>query len=275
MVQSLDPAGVGAVGQGLEGIKHCLLLQLDRDPGEYPLERLLIADHMQDIANNRYPQMAKATGHNLEEIKEAVEIVKSLDPLPGKEFEEAQNAFVKPEVIIEEVDGVFKVKVDESASPRVRVSSYYRELLEKSRKDPEIRKYLKANIDKAEWLLQAIHQRKSTLQRVAEEVVAHQQEFFRIGVRGLRPLKMQDIADIIGVNVSTVSRAISGKYFQAPGCIKDLKSLFTGGTVKDDGESESRDAVIMRIKDLIADENSKKPLSDAKIVARLAQDGIH
>ena len=103
----------------------------------------------------------------------------------------------------------------------------------------------------------------------------YQASFFREGDRALRPLKMQDIADKIGVNVSTVSRAISGKYFQAPGMVRELKSLFTGGTVRDDGSSESKGSVILRIKDLIAEENRKKPLSDSKIVGLLAESGIH
>lgn len=274
VVQSLDPAGVGAIGQGNEGLKHCLLLQLDRDPGDYPLERELIQNHLDDIAKNRLPQISKSTGASIDEIKEAIEIIRTLNPLPGKGFESESNAFVRPDVIIDEEDGVFKVQVSENAMPSIRISSYYRELLERSRKDPEIRKYVKGKIDSAEWLLHAIQQRKSTLQRVAEEVVAHQQDFFRKGVRALRPLKMQDIADKIGVNVSTVSRAISGKYFQAPNAIKELKFLFTGGTTKDDGSTESRDSVIMRIKDLIADENATKPLSDARIVELLKKDGI-
>ncbi len=275
IVQSLDPPGVGAVGQGIDGIKHCLLLQLERDPGDYPLEQQLIRDHLEDISKNRLPHISKATGRTIDEVKDGIEIIASLNPLPGKEFEDLQNSYVRPDVQIEETGGVYKVIADETTAPTIRISSYYRELLEKSRSDPEIRKYIKSKIDNAEWLLQAIQQRKSTLQRVAEEVVAHQQGFFRDGVRGLKPLKMQDIADIIGVNVSTVSRAISGKYFQAPGCIKDLKFLFTGGTVRDDGSSESRDSLIMRIKDLIADEDAKKPLSDAKIVELLAKHGIH
>lgn len=274
IVQSLDPAGVGAIGLGNDGLRHCLLLQLDRDPGDYPLERQLIRSHLDDIAKNRLPQIAKSTGSSLDEVKDAIEIIRSLNPLPGKGFESEANAFVRPDVLVEEQDGVYQVQVSDSAVPSVRISSYYRDLLEASRKDPEIRKYVKGKIDSAEWLLHAIQQRKSTLQRVAEEVVEHQQEFFSKGVRALKPLKMQDIADKIGVNVSTVSRAISGKYFQAPNALKELKFLFTGGTTKDDGSTESRDSVIMRIKDLVADENSRRPLSDAKIVDLLKKDGI-
>ncbi|MFQ5654114.1 MAG: RNA polymerase factor sigma-54 [Planctomycetota bacterium] len=270
VIQSLDPAGVGA-----SSLEDCLLLQLDRDPVDYPLEKHLIRHHLRDIAKNRLPQIAKASGASLEEIKDAVEIISSLNPLPGSAFAPEANRVVRPDVIIDEFEGEFRVRVENESLPRVRISPYYRQLLLQSRKDPEIRKYVKKKIENAEWLLNAIHQRKSTLQRVAEEVVAHQQEFFRKGERHLQPLKMQEIADRIGVNVSTVSRAIAGKYFQAPGCVRELKHLFTGGTVRDDGASESRGSVILRIKDLIAGEDRSKPLSDSKIVAQLAKSGIH
>jgi RNA polymerase sigma-54 factor len=269
-VRSLDPAGVGAVD-----LAHCLELQLDRDPGEYPLERLIIREHLKDIAKNRLPQVAKAAGCTLEQLKEAVEIIGRLNPNPGREFESAENAYVRPDVIIEEVDGVYKVVVEEGNVPKVRISPFYRTLLEQSRKDPEIRKYIKSKIDNAEWLMHALQQRNSTLQRVAQEVVKHQQEFFRRGHRFLKPLKMQEIADKIGVNVSTVSRAISGKYFQSPDCIKELKYLFTSGTTLDDGSTESRDSVIHRIKDLLAGEDNRKPLSDSKIVKLLSKGGIN
>ena len=269
-VQSLDPAGVGATD-----LISCLLLQLDRDSEEYPLEKELIRGHLKDIAKNRLPHIAKAVGRTIDEVKDAIEIIASLNPLPGSAFSSEPNSFVRPDVQIYEEEGEFKVRVDREALPRLRISPYYRELLEMSKKDPEIRKYIKKKIDNAEWLLHAIQQRRSTLHRVAEEVVAHQQEYFKRGSRYLKPLKMQQIADRIGVNVSTVSRAISGKYFQAPGAIRELKYLFTGGTVRDDGTMEARGSVIQRIRDLIAEEDKRKPLSDSKIVEKLKGEGIH
>lgn len=270
VLKSLDPPGVGA-----RDLEECLLFQLDRDGQDYALERLLIQKHLRDVARNRLPAVAKATGRTLDEVKAAVELIASLDPNPGHGFASAENSVVRPDVIVEEMEGEYRVQVDDPHVPRLRISPYYRQLLEESRNDPELRKYIKKKIDSAEWLMHAIHQRKSTLQRVAEEVVQHQQEFFRGGVRALRPLKMQEIADRIGVNVSTVSRAISGKYFQAPGTIRELKFLFTGGTLKDDGSTESRGSVIERIKTLVAAENSRRPLSDSKIVELLAKEGIH
>lgn len=270
VVRGLDPCGVGAVD-----LRDCLSLQLERDPLDYPLELDLIANHLPDIAKNRIPQIAKATSRSIEEVKDAIEIIASLNPNPGKGFSTEQTAVVRPDVFIEEKDGVYQVQVDNPYLPRLRISPYYKNLLAEARKDPELRKYIKKKIDNAEWLLHAIYQRSSTLQRVAEEVVQHQQDYFRNGIRHLRPLKMQEIADKIGVNVSTVSRAISGKYFQAPGSIKELKFLFTGGTTKDDGSMESRGSVIERIKGLIGDEDKAKPLSDSKIVSLLGKEGIH
>ena len=128
-----------------------------------------------------------------------------------------------PDVIIYEDSGDYKVRVENESLPKLRISPRYRELLDRSKDDPEIRKYIKRKIDNAEFLLHAIQQRGSTLHRVAEEIVKNQQEFFKSEPRFLRPLKMQQVADAVGVNVSTVSRAISGKYFQSPDYIKELK----------------------------------------------------
>jgi len=271
LVRSLDPPGVGATDLG-----ECLILQLELDPGDYPFEISLIREHLGDIAKNRLPQIAKATGHSIPEVQEAIEIIRALNPIPGRAFESSRTSAVTPDVIIDEDEnGELQVQVSGGRIPKVRVSPLYRELLKQSRKDPEVRKYLRTRIENAEWLLSAIHQRQSTLQRVAEEVVKHQEDFFRKGDRFLRPLKMQDIAEKIGVNVSTVSRAIAGKFFQAPGMVRDLRGLFTGGTVRDDGAEESRAGIIARIQDLLEGEDKKKPLSDSKIVLLLAKSGIH
>jgi RNA polymerase sigma-54 factor len=182
---------------------------------------------------------------------------------------------VVPDVLItEDEKGKLIVEVNSASVPRLKISPHYRELLKTARDDPELRKYLKKRIENAEWLMGAVVQRSSTLQRVAEEVTRRQEPFFRGGDRHLQPLRMQDVADAVGVNVSTVSRAISGKWFQAPGMIRELRSLFTSGTVKDDGSQESRGGVIARIQELIEKEDARKPLSDAQIVKRLAEDGI-
>ena len=269
-VQQLDPTGVGA-----RDLVDCLCIQLLRDPGENQLEEQIVRNHLDDLARNRLPHIARATGHSLDEIKEAQDVIRSLEPIPGRPFRQEPNARVVPDVIItEDEKGVLKVDVNSSSVPRLKISPHYRELLKSAREDPELRKYLKKRIENAEWLMGAVHQRSSTLQRVAEEVVNRQQRYFREGDRYLQPLRMQDVADTVGVNVSTVSRAISGKWFQAPGMIRELRSLFTSGTVRDDGAQESRGGVIARIQELVEAEDARKPLSDAQIVKKLAENGV-
>ena len=268
-VQYLDPSGIGAID-----LKDCLCLQLQRDPGTNELEEFIVREHLSDLAHNRLPHIARATGSSIEEVKQAVEVIRSLEPNPGGPFRQELNPRIVPDVIIEpDEKGKFQVEVNSSSVPRLRISPQYREMLKVAGKDPELRKYLKKRIENAEWLIGAVSQRNSTLQRVAEEVVLRQERFFRDGDRHLQPLRMQDVADAVGVNVSTVSRAISGKWFQAPGMIRELRSLFTGGTLKDDGSKESRGGVIARIQELVKNEDSAKPLSDAQIVVKLGEVG--
>ena len=270
MIQSLDPAGVGA-----ENLIDCLCLQLHRDPADNQLEELLVRWHLDDLAKNRLPQIAKVTGRTLEEIKLAAEVIRSLEPIPGRPFIQSANPRIVPDILIErDADGVFRTEVGGGSTPRLQISPHYRELLKGAKKDPELRKYLRKHIENAEWLMGAVQQRNSTLQRVAQEILDRQQQFFSEGDRFLAPMRMQDVADAIGVNVSTVSRAISGKWFQSPGMLRELRSLFSGGTVRDDGAEESRGGVIARIKELVAAEDPKKPLSDATIVKELEKSGV-
>ena len=270
IVQGLDPAGVAA-----ENLVDCLCLQLHRDPGENQFEELLVRHHLEDMAKNRLPHIAKSTGRTIEEIKDALEVIRSLEPNPGRFFIQVANPRIVPDIIIErDVDGVFHAEMDGQSTPRLRISPHYRELLQGAKKDPELKKYLKKHIENAEWLMGAVQQRNSTLHRVAEEILKRQQPFFSEGDRFLAPMRMQEVADAIGINVSTVSRAISGKWFQAPGMIRELRSLFSGGTVRDDGAEESRGGVIARIQEMIEKEDSKKPLSDAQIVKELEKAGV-
>ena len=270
MVQSLDPPGVGA-----ENLIDCLCIQLHRDAADNQLEELLVRWHLDDLAKNRLPQIAKTTGKSLEEIKLAAEVIRSLEPIPGRAFIQSANPRIVPDILIErDAEGVFRAEVGGQSTPRLQISPHYRELLKGAKKDPELRKYLRKHIENAEWLMGAVQQRNSTLQRVAQEILDRQQQFFSEGDRFLAPMRMQDVADSIGVNVSTVSRAISGKWFQSPGMLRELRSLFSGGTVRDDGAEESRGGVIARIKELVAAEDPKKPLSDATIVKELEKSGV-
>jgi RNA polymerase sigma-54 factor len=269
VVQSLDPPGIG--GRGLE---ECLLLQLQRDRQPYPLEERIIREHLKDLGHNRLPKIAKALGVTLEDVKTAVENIASLNPIPGKLFGGESAPFVKPDVIVEEVEGEYEVRVEGGYLPRLQISPHYRGLYKEARSNPELKKYLKKKMDGAEWLIAAIRQRQSTLQRIAEETVHFQSGFLDHGISHLKPLKMADIAERVGVHVSTISRAISGKYMQTPRGVFSLKFFFTGGATKSDGTMESRGSVVQRIKNLIENEPKDSPLSDIDIVNKLAESNI-
>jgi RNA polymerase sigma-54 factor len=269
VVQALDPPGIG--GRNLE---ECLLLQLERDPQDYPLEGRIIREHLKDLAHNRLPKIAKALGVKLEEVKTAGENIASLNPIPGKLFGGESPPVIRPDVQVEEVEGRYEVRVESGFVPRLRVSPHYRSLYKESKSNPEVKKYLKKKMDNAEWLLAAIRQRKSTLERIAQETVKYQSEFFDHGISHLKLLKMVDIAERVGVHISTISRAISGKYMQTPRGIYSLKFFFTGGATKSDGTTEARGSVIQRIKTLIDAEDKSHPLSDIDIVRRLEESNI-
>jgi RNA polymerase sigma-54 factor len=210
----------------------------------------------------------------VEEVKEAVETIASLNPIPGKLFGGEAAQFVKPDVVVEEVQGVYEVRVDNEYLPRLQVTTHYRDLYKTSRGDVQLKQYLKKKLDSAEWLIAAVRQRQITLRKIAQEIVEIQKGFLDHGISHLKPLKMVEVAERVGVHVSTISRAISGKYAQTPRGIYALKFFFTGGAAKSDGTMEARGSIIQRIKDLIASEDKSSPLSDIDIVKRLADSNI-
>jgi RNA polymerase sigma-54 factor len=269
LVQSLEPPGIGG-----RDLKECLLLQLHRDKQLYPVEEQIINNYLEELGHNRLPKIAKALGITVEEVKAAAETIACLHPIPGNLFGGEAARPVRPDVIVEEVDGNYEVRVDSEYLPRLQISTHYRDLYKASRADPDVKKYLKKKLDSAEWLIAAIHQRQSTLKRIAQELVEIQKGFLDHGISHLKPLKMVEVAERVGVHVSTISRAISGKYMQSPRGIFSLKSFFTGGATKSDGTQEARGSIIQRIKDLVENEDKANPLSDIDIVKKLAESNI-
>lgn len=269
IVQSLDPPGVGG-----HDLRECLLLQLQRDRQQYPIEEKIIRDHLRELGHNRLPKIAKALGISLEEVKAAGENIASLNPIPGKLYGGEAARSVKPDVLVDEVEGKYEVRVDSRYLPRLQITPHYRDLYKASRQNPDLKKYLKKKIDNAEWLIAAVHQRQSTLRKTSQEIVDIQAGFLDHGISHMKPLKMAEVAERVGVHVSTISRAISGKYMQTPRGIFSMKYFFTGGATRSDGTVEARGSVIQRIKDLIAKEDKASPLSDIDIVKKLALSSI-
>ncbi len=271
-VQKLDPPGIAA-----RDVRECLLLQLDAFEEQHPIVRELIENHFDDLQNQEFGKISRQTGYSVEQIKEALEFIKLRLVLhPGLAFGSVEANFIIPDVIVEydEQTNGYKVIIPDNGVPNLYISGHYRKMLEKKDINPETRRYIRNNMQAAQWIIDAIAQRRETLRRVVECVVESQKEFLENGPKFLKPLPMSEVADKIGVHVATVSRAVSGKYVQTPRGTYPLRSFFTGGTETDSGESVSWDAVKEKIKELIGKEDKRKPLSDDEIVEILKKEGI-
>jgi len=279
-VQRVGPTGVGA-----RGIEECLLLQLQADPsfgdgsGSLPedaLEVRIIRHHLQDIEANRYPQMAKALGVAIPAVQAAVERIRALRPRPGAAINPSRTPPIIPDVRIEWDDeaGDYRVMIVRGGTPELYISSAYRRLIKDRGLDPKTREFVARNIRSARWLIDAIAQRRDTLQRVVESILKFQRPFFDEGPDQIRPLKMQEIADDVHLHVATISRAVADKYADTPWGIYALRHFFTGGTQNAEGQDVAWDQVRSRLKAVVDAEDKKRPLSDDQIVKRLKDEGL-
>jgi RNA polymerase sigma-54 factor len=266
VVQRLEPKGVGA-----RSLAECLLLQLDPQDPHFEMKRTLLRDHFDDLVRNKRPRIARALGMDMAELNELIQGLSHLTARPGASYDTSPVPYIRPDVVIEWQDGEYVVRLINDQLPRVGLSREVRRMLKEARGDPRLREHLKRKIESAKWLIEAIAQRQSTLDRVANEIVGRQQDFLEYGVRHLRPLKMQEVADALGIHVSTVSRAISDKHAQTPRGIVPLKSFFTGGTENEDGGVESRLSVKERVRQIIEDEDKSDPLSDDAVAEALKE----
>ena len=269
VVQSLDPAGIGTRDQ-----QECLLLQLEPSDPDYALQRRLILHHLPDIEANRYPKIARETDSDMEQVKSAAAAVCMLHPAPGRLYDNEVVPTIVPDVHVELLDGRYEVRLDESSLPRLRLSPLYRRMLEEQRQGSEARQFLQKKMESARWLIDSILQRRRTILKVSREMVRAQREFFDNGLSHLRPLKMQEVADAVGMHVATVSRAIRLKYMQTPRGLLAMKFFFSGGTRSGDGEMEAWSAVKQRINQIVAGEDKSSPLSDEDIMNQLDQQGV-
>lgn len=256
---------------GARDLREALLLQIDLLEGEQPILRSIVANHLEDVQNNRLPRIAKATGQSLETIQEVLENLKRLDPTPGAEYGESVATIIVPDVMVEEDEGEYVVKMERARIPRLQLSPTYRKLLEDSKKGDGTQAWLKKRLESARWFIDAITQRQSTLERIAVVIFERQKPFLQRGLTALQPLRMQEVADEVHVHISTVSRAVSGKYAQTPRGIFPLKFFFSGGTRKETGEVASQVSIQQRMKELVAKEDTKKPLSDEEIATLLKE----
>lgn len=269
LVQSFDPAGVGA-----RSVQECLLLQLQRTAGVTEFEEHLIEKHLDDLGHNRLPKIAKEMGVTVERIKEALARITHLNPKPGRGFGGGRPQYVVPDVCVDEIDGQYVIRINEHFLPSLRISSDSLRLLKKEAQDPEVRDYVIGKLGSAVWLLESVIQRRHTLYRITQQIVDIQKEFFEHGPSRLKPLMMQEVAERIGMHVSTVSRALAGKYIQTPQGLFPMRYFFAGGFKSGEGEEESNRAIMLKIAEMAKNENKASPLSDQEIVEILAKDGV-
>lgn len=269
-IQEMEPKGVGA-----RDLKECLLLQIDRKSPNRDVLITLISNHLDDLAQNRIPLIQKKTGYSVEMIKEAVEEMKSYDPFPGKLFESVVNQNVTADVWIDQdKTGKYVVRLDRESTPPLRISSKYIKMLENN-PDPQTKEYIKRKIESAKWLINSIEQRNSTVKKVAQSIVDHQTAFLDKGEEFIVPLKMQQIADLVGVHVTTVSRAVDDKWIQTPRGLFPLKRFFGGGTTTADGEEVAWDIIRLKLKEIVDSEDKSKPYSDDALVEQLSRHGYN
>ncbi len=270
-VQEMDPQGIAA-----RDLKECLQLQLGKIDEEYRTQvRMLINDHLEDLQHNRLPLIVKATGMDIDEIKEAWTELKKLDPKPASRFASRFVPTVTPDVkLIIDSEGKYTVDIDEGPSRSLRISEFYRRKLSNGNATAEEKEFIKRKIMAAQWLIESIEQRRNTLQRVSQKIVDHQTRFFEEGPDALEPLKMQQIADQVGVHVTTVSRAVDDKWIESPRGIFPLKYFFQGGTTNAAGDDVAWNKIRIELQKIIDGEDKAKPFSDDELVKLLKSKGL-
>ncbi len=269
IIQKLDPPGVGA-----RDVKECLLFQITDETPRREVVRTLIEHHLDDIENNRLPIVQRKTGYDLATIKAGIEAIKTLNPWPGAAFQSESIPYVVPDIVVERTEeGEYTVRLLDDYVPNIYISRRYVHMLRDKGGDPKMREYLKRKILSAQWLMESIEQRRRTLEKVTRAIIDHQKAFLEKGPEHIEPLKMQQIADQVGVHVTTVSRAVDDKWVQSPRGIIPLKRFFGGGTTTADGEEVAWETIKQKLLEIIGKEDKANPFSDEDLVHKLHETG--
>ena len=269
VIQGFDPVGICA-----RSLQECLLIQLRHQEKSDSLEASLIRNHLDKLGSHQYEQIAAAMHLPLEKIKELSTLIANLDPKPGRNFTADQTEYVIPEIDVKKQDGVWTVTQNKSPYPRLFISQKYLQLLKDKTTAVETRKYIREKIAKSKFFIRSIDQRQDTIYRIACEIVRIQKGFLEKGISGLRPLTMKQIADVLELHETTISRACNGKYMATPRGTFELRYFFTTGVAQADGSFISNAAIKNTLAEIVQDEDKKKPLSDQKIGEELSKQGI-
>jgi RNA polymerase sigma-54 factor len=266
VIQSFDPPGVGA-----RDLRECLLLQLDRSGEQNTLEYRIVNEFMEALGKRRIPEISRGTGHDMDDVQEALERIARLEPRPGRAFLPDNDQYILPEVFVRKSDGEFVVTTNNEHIPHLRISNTYKDLMAQGENSAEVRNYIREKIRAGKFLIKSLQQRQQTILNIAKEIVHRQREFMEKGVAGLKPLTMVQVAEVVKVHETTVSRAVSGKYMQTPQGIFEMKYFFTAGIQTASGGDMSNTSVKDMIAEIFEKEDTTKPLSDQEVVRMLKE----
>lgn len=270
VIQTFDPPGVAA-----RDLKECLLIQLKQMGISNEPVFNIIENYLEEVAQNKYPYIAKKLGITALEVQEICDFIRTLEPKPGRRFASVNNNYILPDAVIKKIGSEYLVILNDRNAPRLTIRDDYRKLLSNGEGDSEATKFLNEKLNSAIWLIRSIEQRRQTIYKVVEMIVKKQKNFFEYGKKHLKPMTLKEIADEIEVHESTVSRATNGKYVETPMGTFELKYFFSSGVEGFDGEGISAESIKNYIKEIVEVENPNKPLSDDKICKLLSNQGIN
>jgi RNA polymerase sigma-54 factor len=271
-VMRLDPVGCGA-----RDVRECLLVQLEARGDSERLASRLIREHLEDLQQHKLPNLSKQTGIDVDTLLAEVQVIRTLDPYPGRRYSSEEPILITPEIYIEKLDELdqdYIIYFADDGSPRLRISQQYQQMLGQSGVNNETKSFIREKVRSAVDLLRNIEHRRQTIYKVVESIVHRQKEFLDKGVEFIKPMMLKDIAEDIGMHLSTVSRVVNRKYAHTPQGVIELRRFFTEGMMNEDGEEISTRIIKLKIKKLIEEEDTHSPITDDQVVKILAKDGI-
>jgi RNA polymerase sigma-54 factor len=268
-IQEFDPAGVGA-----RDLRECLMLQMERAGQQNSLEYKIVSEFMDALGKRRIPEIARGTGHSVDAVQESLERIARLEPRPGRAFLPDNDQYILPEVFVQKSGDDFTVTTNNEHIPHLRISNTYKDLMSQGENSSEVRNYIREKIRAGKFLIKSLHQRQQTILNIAKEIVKRQRDFMEKGVAFLKPLTMVQVAEVVGVHETTVSRAVSAKYMQTPQGLFEMKYFFTAGIQTASGDGMSNTSVKDMIAEIFKKEDAAKPLSDQEVVRMLKDKGI-
>ena len=271
IVQSLEPTGIAS-----RNLQECLLLQLSIREDPSPLAVEIVKHYLPDTADGRYRQIAARLGCSTIEVQDAVDFIRTLNPKPGSVFGGVlETRYIIPDITVEKVDDKYVIVMNDQLTSQLMISPFYRRLAQNGVNDESLSAFVKSKLEKATWLLRSIEQRRLTLYRVARQIVEIQQPFLEHGIKKLKPLTLKDVALVVGVHESTVSRATANKYMQTPRGLFPLKFFFCSGLTGEGGEEYSSHSVKSYLRVLIEQEDPQNPFSDQQLTELIKKKGVN